>query len=135
MELTLTGPQQAGIGEEFTVVLEANVYEPVTALPVVVRFDPLALQLMEARPDELAQASGITQITPRLNSLTGRLDLDLRAAADKPFSRSGKLVALRFKTRLPRTQTSIAVAQIDLKDGGTTRTIAKPQPLLLRLGQ
>jgi len=27
------------------------------------------------------------------------------------------------------------VAQIDLKDGGMTRTIAKPQPLLLRLGQ
>jgi hypothetical protein len=131
-ELAFIGPQDARVGEEFEVMLEATVHEPLRRLPLAIRFDPQVLSFVDARPGPLAQASGIQEAAPAVDRTAGRLDLEL-AAPDKPLAGQGRLLTLRFAAASPRAQTRIALGQISLANGEGLRTIPRPRTLLMRV--
>jgi general secretion pathway protein D len=134
-ELTLNGPASVRVGEEFDVLLEATIHEPLRTLPLVIRFDPQVLSFVDARSEALAQAGGISDAAPEVDALTGRLDVELQAPADASMSGQGKLLNLRFAARNPRAQTRIALGQVTLPGSEGPRTIPRPRTLLLRVGQ
>jgi general secretion pathway protein D len=134
-ELSFNGPASVRVGEEFEVLLEVTVHEPLRSLPLTIRFDPQVLSFVEARPEELARSSGIERIAPKLDSASGRLDVELQSAAGKPFSGQGRLISLRFAAANARAQTRIALGQINLPASDGLRTIPRPRTLLLRVGR
>jgi hypothetical protein len=134
-ELALNAPGSVSVGEEFDVLLEATIHEPVRTLPLVIRFDPQVLSFVGARPEALAQAGGITSAAPKVDALTGRLDIELQTPPDTPMSGQGRLLNLRFAAKSARAQTRITLGPITLPGSDGPRTIPRPRTLLVRVGQ
>jgi hypothetical protein len=134
-ELSLVGPAAVQVEEEFEVALDAAIHDAIRALPLAIRFDPQVLTLLDASPGAQAQASGVQAVSPRLDAATGRLDIELQAAADKPFAGAGRLLSLRFVAKTARAQTRIALGQVTLRSGDGVRSIARPPTLLVRVTQ
>jgi general secretion pathway protein D len=130
--MSVSGPPSARVGEEFDVMIDVALPAPSQALPLVIRFDPKVLTFVSATPAEIARNSGIESATLNLEATTGRLEVDLQAAA-KPMSGQGKLLNLRFAARTVRAQTTIAVGQANPPNNADPRATPKPTSLRLRV--
>jgi general secretion pathway protein D len=132
-ELVLQGPASVRVGDEFTVTLEATFHEPLTALPLIVRFDPQVVAFVDAQPEGIARAGGIEGAAARVDAVTGRVDVELQAAPNANLAGQGKLLTLRFAARTPRAQTRVSLGQVTLPGGDGPRTIPRPPTLLMRV--
>jgi general secretion pathway protein D len=132
-DVTINGPNRVRVGEEFEVMIDATIPAPLQSLPLVIRFDPKVLTLIEARPADLARNSGIDGMAQKLEPTTGRLDVDLQAAG-KPLSGQGKLLNLRFAAKTARAQTTVAVGQANPQSNVDGPATPKATSLRLRVG-
>ena len=126
--LSLEGPAQAAVGEEFEVALSMSSEPEISAIRSVVRFDPSALQVVGADfggliPDD-ARGSG-----PQVGERDGRIRLELPALA---VSGEGQVLTIRFKAVSPRPGTMVAVQQFGATgtDGAVVPVMA-PKPLVV----
>lgn len=126
-DLTITGPASVRVGEEFEVMIDASIAAPMQSLPLLIRFDPKVLSLVDAIPQELARADA-TSRKPN----AGRLEIDLQAA-NNPLVGQGKLLKLRFAARTARAQTTIALAQNSPAVGAGAPTPAQNPSLRVRV--
>ena len=131
--VSINGPPGVRVGEDFDVMIDVSVPEPLKSLSLVIRFDPKVLTFIEARPDALALNSGIEGVTPKLDPTAGRLEFDLQAGTNL-LSGQGKLLNLRFAAKTARAQTTIALGQVNLPSDAGARTTPQNTTLRLRVG-
>jgi general secretion pathway protein D len=136
VELSLRGPANVRIGEEFEVEIQALLHEPLQSLPLNVRFDPQALSFLGVQPAPLlAAGEGGKSATPKLDPARGTLEFDLRLAAEAMQAGRGNLLKMRFSARAARSYTPITIGPVTLQGEAGTRTLPRPPTLLLRVEQ
>ena len=96
--VTLDGPSQVKVGEEFNVTVHLGTDKAISHLHGQVRFDPTAVQLVSATAGDAVPASAGS---PKVDARSGGAQIDVTASED-PISGEGTLMVLRFKALAPR---------------------------------
>lgn len=102
--LTLDGPTEASVGEEFRVTVHLATDQSITHLRTQLRFDASALQLLSADTGNLVPAAAGS---PKVEIHGGGAQLDFITTADEPVQGSGSIMVLQFKALQPRAASNI----------------------------
>jgi general secretion pathway protein D len=111
--LTLNGPSEVNVGQEFDVTVRLASEQGISHLHGQVRFDPTAVQLVSATTGDAVPASAGS---PTVDGRSGGAQLDVNSN-DDPMHGEGDLMLLRFKALAPRGASAI-VAQISALGAG-----------------
>jgi general secretion pathway protein D len=112
--LTLNGPSEVNVGQEFDVSVRLKSEEAISHLHGQVRFDPTAVQLVSATTGSAVPASAGS---PTVDERSGGAQLDV-TANDDPIQGEGDLMLLRFKALAPRGASAVAAQVSALGAGG-----------------
>ena len=123
--LSLDGPSEAKVGDEFQVVVQLSSQDAITRLRSQLRFDASALQLTSATVGDLVPAAAGG---PAVNTKGGGAQLDLVTSPEDPVQGTGSLMILHFKALAPRGATNIA-AMLNVL-GGTGAAVGSSSALL-----
>jgi len=102
--LTLEGPSEATVGEEFQVTVRLATDQSITHLRSQLRFDSSALQLVSASPGDMVPAAAGS---PKVDTRGSGAQLDVTTTSDEPVQGSGSLMVLQFKALAARPATNI----------------------------
>jgi len=128
--MTLDGPTNAKVGDEFEVVVQLSTQSAITRMRSQLRFEAAALQLLSATTgDVVPTAAG----SPSINMKSGGAQLDVTAPADDPVQGTGSLMVLRFKALAPREATNIAALLSVLGGAGAATGTSSAQPLKIAI--
>jgi len=111
--LTLDGPTEASVGQEFRVTVHLATDQSITHLRTQLRFDASALQLLSADTGNLVPAAAGS---PKVEIHGGGAQLDLTTSSDEPVQGSGSIMVLQFKALQPRAASNI-VAMLNVLGG------------------
>ncbi|MGH8266740.1 MAG: cohesin domain-containing protein, partial [Steroidobacteraceae bacterium] len=103
--LTLDGPSEVKVGEEFQVSVRLSTDESITHLLSQLRFEPGAFQIVSAETGDMVPAAAGS---PKVQTRSGGAQLDVRTTSEEPVQGSGNLMILRLKALAPRNATEIA---------------------------
>jgi general secretion pathway protein D len=123
--VTVDGPGETAVGQEFDVTVRMATDIGITRLRGQLRFDSSALQLVSATAGDLVPASAGS---PNVDAKSGGVQLDV-VAADDPIQGEGSLMLLRFKALTARAASSIAAQVSAMGPSGTAMANAGSQPL------
>jgi general secretion pathway protein D len=126
--LSVEGPAEAKVGEEFDVRLQLSSQEPITHLRSQLRFDSSALQIVSASAGDMVPAGAGG---PTVNTRGVGAQLDLTTPAEDPVQGSGTLMTVRFKALAPRPSSSIAAMLNVLGGTGAAVGSSSAQPLAI----
>ena len=129
--LTLEGPNEAKVGEEFEVVVRLATDESITHLRSQLRFEAAALQLLSAETGNMVPAAAGS---PKVNTRPGGAQLDVTTTSDSPVQGQGSLMTLQFKAVAPRSATNIQ-ANLNVLGGSgaaTANSTAPPLTIAIR---
>ncbi len=130
--LSIDGPAQTRVGEEFQVNVHLSAPEPITRLRSQLRFDPTAIQLVSAVPGAIVpSAAG----SPEVNMRAGGAQLEVNTPAESPVQGDGELMVLKFKALGPRPATAIAAMLSLVGGGGVATGNAAAEPLNIVIQQ
>ncbi|MBV9913607.1 MAG: hypothetical protein JOZ93_13575, partial [Sinobacteraceae bacterium] len=105
--LTLNGPTEAKVGDEFQVSVLFSSEQAITRLRSQLRFDATALQLVSADAGDMVPSGN-----PAVNVRGGNAQLDVVTTSDTPVQGSGSLMVLRFKAVAPRSTNIAAMLNV-----------------------
>ena len=123
--VTLVGPSDASVGQEFDVTVHLASDVGMTRVRGQVRFDPSALQLIGAAAGDMVPASAGS---PNVDAKSGGAQLEVLATED-PVQGEGSLMVLRFKALTARAASSIAAQVSAVGSSGTASANASSPPL------
>jgi general secretion pathway protein D len=126
--LSVEGPAEAKVGEEFDVRVHLSSQEPITHLRSQLRFDSSALQIVNASAGEVVPAGAGN---PTVNTRGIGAQLDVTTPAEDPVQGSGTLMTVRFKAVAPRPSTSVAAMLNVLGGTGAAVGSSSAQPLAI----
>ena len=126
--LTLEGPAEAKVGEEFDVRVQLSSQDPITHLRSQLRFDSSALQIVSASVGEVVPASAGA---PTVNTRGVGAQLDVTTPAEDPVLGSGTLMTVRFKAVAPRPSSNVAAMLNVLGTTGGAVGSSAAQPLAI----
>jgi len=126
--LTLEGPAEAKVGEEFDVRVQLSSQDPITHLRSQLRFDSSALQIVSASVGEVVPASAGT---PTVNTRGVGAQLDVTTPTEDPVLGSGTLMTVRFKALAPRPSSNVAAMLNVLGTTGGAVGSSAAQPLAI----
>jgi general secretion pathway protein D len=126
--LSVEGPAEAKVGEEFDVRVQLSSQEPITHLRSQLRFDSSALQIVNASAGEVVPAGAGN---PTVNTRGIGAQLDVTTPAEDPVQGSGTLMTVRFKAVAPRPSTNIAAMLNVLGGTGAAVGSSSAQPLAI----
>jgi len=127
LSLDWIGPEEVGVGEEFSVTLTLDSPTPIHSLRSQVRFDQSALELVSSEVGSVAPAN-----KTKLESRSGRAKLDIDELKGDSISGSGSLLVLNFKSLVPRPATMISVQQFAASgEDGLSVPVIAPRPLVI----
>jgi general secretion pathway protein D len=113
--LSLDGPQQARVGDEFQVSVRLATAQSITRLRSQLRYDSSALQLVSAEPGDLVPAAaGSPKVDTRIG---GGAQLDVTTTADEPVQGNGTLMVLTFKALAPKSTRLLAMLNVMSNSG------------------
>jgi hypothetical protein len=124
--LTLDGPADAKVGDEFQVAVQLSAREGITRLRSQLRFDASALQLVSATVGDMVPAGANS---PSVDMKGGGAQLDVVTSPEDPVQGDGSLMLLRFKALTPRPATNIAAMLNVLGGTGAAVGSSSAQPL------
>jgi general secretion pathway protein D len=124
--LSVAGPTDAKVGQEFDVQVQLSTQEPITHLRAQLRFDASALELLSASAGNAVPASAGG---PTVNTRGAGAQLDVTATSDDPVQGTGTLMTTRFRALAPRQSTSIAAMLNVLGGTGAAVGSSSAQPL------
>jgi len=101
--LTLEGPSETTVGEEFKVTVRLATDQSITHLRSQLRFDSSALQLVSASPGDMVPAAAGS---PKVDTRGSGAQLDVTTTSDEPVQGSGSLMVLQFKALTARSATT-----------------------------
>jgi general secretion pathway protein D len=113
--LTLEGPGEAKVGDEFQVTVRLSTDQSITHLRSQLRFDASALQLLSAETGNMVPAAAGS---PQVTTQAGGAQLDVTTTPDSPVQGSGSLMVLQFKAVAARPTTNILAMLNVLGAGG-----------------
>jgi hypothetical protein len=123
--VTIDGPGEAAVGQEFDVTVRMATDTGISRLRGQVRFDSTALQLVSATAGDLVPSSAGS---PNVEVKGGGAQLDV-VSTDDPVHGEGSLMLLHFKALTAR-QASLISAQVSaMGSSGTALANAASQPL------
>jgi general secretion pathway protein D len=103
--LSVEGPAEAKVGEEFDVRVQLSSQEPITHLRSQLRYDSSALQIVSASAGDVVPAGAGG---PTVNTRGIGAQLDITTPAEDPVQGSGTLMTVRFKALASRPSTNVA---------------------------
>jgi general secretion pathway protein D len=103
--LSLDGPREAKVGEEFPVTMRLATDQSITRLRAQLRYDSSALQLVSASPGDMVPAAAGN---PKVETRGGGAQLDVTTTADEPVQGRGSLMVLNFRAVQPRPASDIS---------------------------
>jgi hypothetical protein len=128
--LTLEGPANARVGDEFDVAVHLSTEQAITRLRSQVRFDSTVLQLVSATPgDAVPSAAG----TPTVNTRAGGAQLEIITTPDDPVHGDGGVMNLHFKALKARPTTNVAAMVLVLGAAGAAVGNSAAQPLAIAI--
>jgi general secretion pathway protein D len=127
--LTVEGPAEAKVGEEFDVHVQLSSQEPITHLHSQLRFDSSALQIVNASTGGVVPAGAGG---PTVNTRGGiGAQLDVKTPDEDPVQGTGTLMTVRFKAVAPRQSSSVAAVLNVLGGTGAAVGSSSAQPLTI----
>jgi general secretion pathway protein D len=128
--LSIEGPADAKVGDEFDVQVQLSTQAPITHLRSQLRFDSSALKLVSAGTGDIVPAGAGD---PKVNTKGIGAQLDVVTSSDDPVQGSGTLMTLRFKALAPRPGTNIAAMLNVLGSSGAAVGSSSAEPLQLAI--
>jgi len=102
--LTIDGPSEVKVGDEFRVTVRLATDQSITHLRTQLRFDSSALQLVNATPGDMVPAAAGS---PKVETRGGGAQLDITTTSDSPVQGSGSLMVVEFKALAARPTSSV----------------------------
>jgi general secretion pathway protein D len=134
-EFNWSGPTQTKAGSILQAALLTNLVKPLSQIPLVLRYDPMALVFKSVKPGEVALRAGIDQINAKVDEVTGKIELTLQSKANKLVGQ-GALINVAFEAKGYKSNTTLTASQVDIKQpDGTIRSIQRPKPYIMRISQ
>ncbi len=128
--LTLEGPSEATVGEEFKVTVRLATDQSITHLRSQLRFDSSALQLVSASPGDMVPAAAGS---PKVDTRGSGAQLDVTTTSDEPVQGSGSLMVLQFKALTARPATNIMAMMNVLGGAGAAVGNSSAPPLKIAI--
>jgi len=128
--LTLEGPSEATVGEEFKVTVRLATDQSITHLRSQLRFDSSALQLVSASPGDMVPAAAGS---PKVDTRGSGAQLDVTTTSDEPVQGSGSLMVLQFKALTARSATNIMAMMNVLGGAGAAVGNSSAPPLKIAI--
>jgi general secretion pathway protein D len=128
--LTLEGPSEATVGEEFKVTVRLATDQSITHLRSQLRFDSSALQLVSASPGDMVPAAAGG---PKVDTRGSGAQLDVTTTSDEPVQGSGSLMVLQFKALTARSATNIMAMMNVLGGAGVAVGNSSAPPLKIAI--
>ena len=125
--VTIDGPGETTVGQEFDVTVRMSTDIPIAKLRGQVRFDPSALQLISAGAGDIVPSSAGS---PNVDAKNGGAQLDIAASGD-PVQGEGSLMLLRFKALNARPASAINAQVSAIGSTNSPLANAASQPLSL----
>jgi len=130
--LSLEGPSQVHVGDDFQVTVHFSSAQAVTRLRAQLRFDSAALQMISATTGGLVPAAAGS---PTVESRPGGAQLEIVATPEDPVRGDGDLMLLRFKALRPRPMASVAAMLSVLGGAGAATGNSSAAPLSIAIQQ
>jgi general secretion pathway protein D len=102
--LTIDGPSEVKVGDEFRVTVRLATDQSITHLRTQLRFDSSALQLVSATPGDMVPAAAGS---PKVETRGGGAQLDITTTSDSPVQGSGSLMVVEFKALAARPASNV----------------------------
>ena len=107
--LTMDGPSEVKVGDEFQVTVRLATDQSITHLRSQLRFEGGSLQLVSASTGDMVPAAAGS---PKVETRGGGAQLDVTTTSDEPVQGSGSLMVLQFKAVAARPATIIAMLNV-----------------------
>jgi hypothetical protein len=124
--LSLDGPSEAKVGEEFPVTLRLATDQSITRLRAQLRYDSNTLQLVSAATGDMVPAAAGN---PKVETRGGGAQLDVSTTADEPVQGSGSLMVLNFRATRPHPASNISAMLNVLGSTGAAAATSSAPPL------
>jgi general secretion pathway protein D len=130
--VSLDGPTEVKVGEEFQVTVRLSTDQNITHLRSQLRYDSSAMQLLSAEPgDAVPAAAG----SPKVDTHGSGAQLDVTTPSDSPVQGNGSLMVLQFKALALRPSTSV-MAMLNVLGGvGAATGSSTSAPLKIAISQ
>jgi general secretion pathway protein D len=128
--LTLEGPSEAKVGEEFQVTVRLATDQSITRLRSQLRYDSGALQLVSASPGDMVPAAAGS---PKVDTRGSGAQLEVTTTSDEPVQGSGSLMVLQFKALAARPATNIMAMMNVLGGAGAAVGTSSAAPLKIAI--
>ena len=130
--LTIDGPSDVKVGDQFRVTVRLATDQTITHLRTQLRFDSTALQLLSAEPGDMVPAAAGS---PKVETHGGGAQLDVTTTSDSPVQGNGSLMLLEFKALAARPASDVqAMANVLGGTGAATGNASAP-PLKIAITQ
>ena len=127
--LTLEGPSDARVGEEFRVTVRLATDQSITRLRSQLRYDASALQLVSADPGDMVPAAAGS---PKVDTRGSGAQLEVNTTADEPVQGNGSLMVLQFKAVAARPTSVLAMLNV-LGGAGAAVANSSAEPLKITI--
>jgi general secretion pathway protein D len=128
--LTIDGPSDAKVGDEFDVRVQVSTQDPITHLRAQLRYDSSALQIVSASTGEAVPPGAGS---PTVNTRGVGAQLDVTTPSEDPVLGTGTLMTVRFKALAPRKESNVAAMLNVLSSTGGAANSASAQPLVINI--
>jgi general secretion pathway protein D len=128
--LSLDGPREAKVGEEFPVTVRLATDQSITRLRAQLRYDSSALQLVSASPGDMVPAAAGN---PKIETRGGGAQLDVNTTADEPVQGTGSLMVVNFRAMRPRPTSDISAMLNVLGAAGAAVANSSAPPLKMAI--
>jgi general secretion pathway protein D len=128
--LTLDGPSQVKVGDDFQVTVRLATDQSITHLRSQLRFDSTALQLTSAVTGDMVPAAAGN---PKIEVRSGGASLDLTTSSDSPVQGNGSVMVLQFKAIAARPATQMMAMLNVLGGSGAAAASASAPPLKIAI--
>ena len=130
--LSLDGPNEVKVGDDFQVTVRLSTDQSITHLRSQLRFDTGALQLLSATPGDMVPAAAGN---PQVQIHGGGAQLDVSTTSDSPVQGSGSLMLLQFKALGMHPATNIMAMMNVLGSAGAATGNSSAPPLKIAISQ
>lgn len=132
----LTGPARSKVGEELTVALRVDASAELRGLPLVLGFDPAALEVVRVEEGSFFNADqGQTNFSSSVGAVEGRVVVGVLRSAATGMRGTGEVVRLTVKPkRAGRVEIGVASATL-IGVPGTAPTLGPILPLRIEVQQ
>jgi general secretion pathway protein D len=133
--ITLQGPSEVKVGQEFVVALQGRTDAPMTSSAVQLSYDPSTLRVVEISEGDLMKSGGgQTNFSQREEQASGKVFVGLARSGGKGAKGQGTLMTVKFAAKAPKPETSVQVAVFSgVAEGNRLLAVPLPPPLSFKV--